>query len=115
MVRESNALARERGPFAGLELRDIATSLARSVGDERARRLLRRAGLRHRHLLVLSPYGVFPAGAPRRPLSAYLHLLPVIRWADTIAMHGDGIAPALPVSAMRRLIRMSWAIARNRP
>jgi hypothetical protein len=115
MMRESNALARERGPFPGLELRDIASSLARTVGDERARRLLRQAGLRHRHLLVLSPYSVFPGVAPRLPLSAYLHLLPVIRWADTIAMHGDGVAPSLPLSAMRRLIRMTWAIARNRP
>ena len=115
MVRESNALARERGPFPGLELRDLASSLTRSFGDERARRLLRQAGLRHRHLLVLSPYSVFPAGAARRPLSAYLHLLPVIRWADTIAMHGDGIGPALPVAALCRLIRTTWAIARNRP
>ncbi len=115
MVRESNALARERGPFPGLELREIETSLSRSFGDERARRLLRQAGLRHRHLLVLSPYSVLPAGAALRPLPAYLHLLPVIRWADTIAMHGDAVAAELPVAVLRQLIRMTWAIARNRP
>jgi hypothetical protein len=115
MLRESNALARERGPFPGLELRDLASTLSRSFGDERARRLLRQAGLRHRHLLTLSPYSVFPADAPRRPLTDYLHLLPVIRWADTIAMHGDGLARALPVAAFRRVLRMTWAIAHNRP
>jgi hypothetical protein len=115
MLRESNALARERGPFPGLELRDLASTLSRSFGDERARRLLRQAGLRHRHLLVLSPYSIFPGRAARRPLPEYLHLLPVIRWADTIAMHGDGIARALPVSAFRRLLRMTWTIAHNRP
>ena len=115
MLRESNALARERGPFPGLDLRDITTSLTRSLGNERAHRLLRRAGLRHRHLLVLSPFSVFPAGAARHPLAAYLHLLPVLRWADTVAMCGDGIGRALPVAAYRRLLRMTWAIARNRP
>ncbi len=114
MVRESNALARERGPFPGLELRDLAHSLALSLGDERARRLLRQAGLRHRHLLVLSPYSVFPERAPRRPLPDYLHLLPVVQAADTIAMRGDGVARALPLDAFRRLLRTTWAIARNR-
>ncbi len=115
MLRESNALARERGPFPGLELRDLSTTLTRSVGQERARRLLRQAGLRHRHLLVLSPYCVFPDQAPQHPLPEYLHLLPVIRWADTIAMHGDGMARGLPVAAFRRLLRTTWAIAHNRP
>jgi len=115
MLRESNALARERGPFPGLELRDIASTLARSLGEERASRLLRRAGLRHRHLLVLSPYAVFPRRAPRSPLDAYLHLLPVLRWADTVAMHGDDLAQGLPAPVFRRLLRMTWATARNRP
>jgi hypothetical protein len=115
MVRESNALARERGPFPGLELRELARSLAHNVGEERAGRLLRQAGLRHRHLLVLSPYSVFPERAPRQPLAAYLHLLPSIRAADTIAMHGDGVARALSPAAFRRLLQMTWAIGRNRP
>lgn len=115
MLRESNALARERGPFPGLELRELSSSLSRNFGEERARRLLRQAGLRHRHLLVLSPFSVFPERASRHPLPAYLHLLPVIRTADTIAMHGEGMARALPLPAYRRLVRTSWAIARNRP
>lgn len=115
MLRESNALARERGPFPGLELRELSSSLSRNFGEERARRLLRQAGLRHRHLLVLSPFSVFPERASRHPLPAYLHLLPVIRTADTIAMHGQSMAGALPLPAYRRLVRTSWAIARNRP
>lgn len=115
VMRESNRLARERGPFPGLELRDLARTLSRSVGEERARRLLRQAGLRHRHLLVMSPWDVFPAGSPRRPLPEYRHLLPAIRWADTIAMHGDGLRSALPVATFRQLLRMTAAIAHNRP
>lgn len=114
MRRESNALARERGPFPGLDLREIESTLSRSFGGEHARRLLRQAGLRHRHLLVLSPFSLFPQGRPRRPLPSYLHLLPALRWADTIALCGDGMARALPLATYRRLLRMTWAIARNR-
>ena len=114
LVRESNALARERGPFPGLELRQLARSLSRSLGEERARRVLRRAGLRHRHLLVLSPWDVFPEAAPRWPLATYLQLLPTIRHADTIAMHGDGMARAVPPSIFRRLLHQCWVIAHNR-
>lgn len=115
MLRESNALARERGPFPGLELRELSHTLTRNFGEERARRLLRQAGLRHRHLLVLSPFSMFPRQAPHHALAAYLHLLPVIRTADTIAMYGEGMARTLPLPVFRRLVRMSWAIARNRP
>jgi hypothetical protein len=115
MVRESNALARERGPFPGLELRELTRTLSRSLGEERARRLLRQSGLRHRHLLVLSPWSVFPVRAPRHRLPAYLHLLPVIQAADTIALHGHAIAQDLPLVAFRRVLQMTWAIARNRP
>jgi hypothetical protein len=115
LLRESNALARERGPFPGLELRDLEGTLTRNFGAERARRLLRQAGLRHRHLLVLSPCSVLPLHAARHPLPAYLHLLPAIRAADTIALQGLAQARALPLGAFRQLVRMSWAIARNRP
>lgn len=115
MVRESNVLARERGPFPGLELRDLEATLSRSFGGERARRLLRQAGLRHRHLLVLSPYAVLPECAPHRPLGDYLHLLPVLRFADTVGMRGDAAARSLPAATFRRLLRMTWAIAHNRP
>ena len=76
---------------------------------------LRRAGLRHRHLLVLSPWVVLPVGQPRYPLPSYLHLLPVLRHADTIAMHGHERCRALPLATYRRLLQMTWAIGRNRP
>lgn len=115
LLRESNALAQERGAFPGLELQALRAGLERSFGAERAGRLLRRVRLRHRHLLVLSPYAVFPTGRPRHPLPAYLHLLPVMRLADSIAMYGDGLAGALPAQAFRRLLRLSWAIAYHRP
>lgn len=115
MIRESNLLARARGPYPGLEVRDVESTLMRSYGNDHARRILRQAGLRHRHLLVLSPFDIFPRHAPRHPPGAYLHLLPVLASADTVAMYGDGARHALPLAAYRRLLQMTWAIARNRP
>ena len=115
VVRESNRLARTRGTYPGFEVRDLECTLSRSYGRDYARRILRQAGLRHRHLLVLSPYDVFPRRAPRQPPGAYLHLLPVLGCADTVAMYGHGMRRALPLAAFRRLLQMTWAIARNRP
>lgn len=115
LIRESNRLARARGTYPGLEVRDVACTLSRNFGADYARRILRQAGLRHRHLLVLSPFGVFPRCAPRHPPDAYLHLLPVLCCADTVAMYGDAVRRVLPLPAYRRLLQMSWAIARNRP
>jgi hypothetical protein len=115
LMRESNLLARVRGAYPGLEVRDVESTLSRSYGDEYARRILRQAGLRHRHLLVLSPFDIFPRHTARHPPGAYLHLLPVLASADTVAMYGDGMGRALPLAAYRRLLQMTWAIARNRP
>jgi hypothetical protein len=115
MVRESNRLARTRGIYPGFEVRDLESTLSRTYGGDYARRVLRQAGLRHRHLLVLSPYGVFPRGGSRHPPGGYLHLLPVLGCADTVAMYGHGMRRALPLAAFRRLLQMTWAIARNRP
>lgn len=115
LLHESHLLARERGPFPGLELRELGLRLRRSFGMSRARQLLRRVGLRHRHLLVLSPYDVFPARRPRLAPVSYLDLLPVLRFGDTIAMHGDGVASSLPDDICRQLLQRSWHIADNRP
>lgn len=115
MLRESNRLARCRGAYPGLEVRDVESTLSRSYGRDYARRVLRQTGLRHRHLLVLSPFDIFPRGSPRHPPGAYLHLLPVLSSADTVAMYGDRLRQSLPLAAYRRLLQMTWAIARNRP
>jgi hypothetical protein len=115
MLRESNALARERGPFPGLAIGELQSTLSSRYGAARAEQLLRQSHLRHRHILVISPYAVFPRAAARHPLPQYLHLLPVMRCADTVGMYGHNVRAALSLPVFRRLIQMSWAIARNRP
>jgi hypothetical protein len=115
MLRESNALARERGPFPGLAIGELEASLSTRYGAARAEQLLRQSRLRHRHILVISPYAVFPVGNARHPLPQYLHLLPVMRCADTVGMYGHGVRGALSLPVFRRLMQMSWAISHNRP
>jgi hypothetical protein len=115
MLRESNALARERGPFPGLAIGELESSLSTRYGAARAEQLLRQSRLRHRHILVISPYSVFPSEKANFPLPQYLHLLPVMRCADTIGMYGHGVRGALSLPVFRRLLQMTWAIAHNRP
>jgi hypothetical protein len=114
MLRESSALARSRGPFPGLGAQELVRTLAEQYGADAARTFVRQRGLRHRHLLTLSPFALFPEAGARHRLSAYLHLLPVIRRADTIALYGNGLRHGLSLGEYRRLLQMSWAIARNR-
>ncbi len=114
MLRESSVLARTRGPFPGLQVQDLVDSLALSYGTETARSIVKRHSLRHRHLLVLSPAALLPVTCPRYPLSDYLHLLPAMRSADTIAMYGAETAQRLALSDFQRMVQMTWAIARNR-
>ncbi len=114
MVRESIALAHLRGQFPELPVKELVDMLVKGFGSELAGKLVRQRSLRHRHLMVMSPFALFPDGQPRHSFAAYFHLLPVIRFADTIAMYGFECRHRLNCDEYRRLLQMSWAISRNR-
>ena len=114
LIRESAALARRRGPFPGLGVRDLVMSLAPHYGYEDAERLIGQRSLRHRHLLAISPYAIFPSRPARHPVGAYKNLLPAIRCADTINMYEDPLCRSLSLGEYRRLVRRTWAVSRNR-
>jgi hypothetical protein len=65
-------------------------------------------------LLALSPVAMFPTCAARYPPLDYMHLLGGLRFADTVAMYGDESRRCLTLEQYRRLLRMTWAQARNR-
>ena len=68
--------------------------------------------MRHRNLLVLSPYAVLPAGA--RSAADYLHLLPVLAHADAFAF---GEPPTACFSGAREFAqfhRQAWAVMQRR-
>jgi hypothetical protein len=81
----------------------------------RWRRALVDAAVRHRNLLVLSPYSVLPSGAAGlAPPAGYADLLPVLHHAD--AFHfadppGDGFRSREEFSAFHR---RAWAVMQRR-
>ncbi|MEE8235312.1 MAG: hypothetical protein V3R53_00860 [Gammaproteobacteria bacterium] len=114
LIRESAALARRRGPFPGLGVNDLVRNLAPHYGLKDAERLIRQHSLRHRHLLAISPWAIFPSSASKHPTIEYCNLLPAISCADTINMYGDHKRHGLPLRHYRQLMRMTWALSRNR-
>jgi hypothetical protein len=114
LVSESLCLARRRGPFPALGTDALVQVLVPRFGRKSAESLVRRHSLRHRHLLALSPFAVFPRNNPSFPPADYLHLLSGLRWADTVALYGDEHRQQLTLAEYRKLLRMTWAQARNR-
>jgi len=111
---ESRRLAAQRGPFPALRLAEVAAPfVARHDGDP-AGLLAGQQLFRHRHLLVASPYALLPVGPSRHPAASYFHLLPALRHADSIGLYGGALRHRLDLADYRRLLRMTWAIARNR-
>lgn len=100
LLRESRSLAAERGSCPIL-----AGGLAGTFG----------AGmLRHRHLLACSPFALLPVACSRWPAADYFHLLPALRQADSIGLYEGALRHRLSLADYRRLLRMTWALARNR-
>ena len=115
LLRESLRLARERGPYPALNAEQLVQALAPRYGQTRARRIIAQRSPRHRQLLALSPYCVLPRAPTRIPGSAWLNLLPVIRVADNLTMHGSRARSLLGRADYERLLRRTWALFRSRP
>jgi hypothetical protein len=87
LVDESRAIATRTGHCPAL---DVAGARIVEHGHEinsRWRRAVMDNGLRHRNLLTLSPWDVFPRGAPAD--FSYMNLLPVVRHAHSVSMRRD--------------------------
>lgn len=114
LIRESVSLARRRGPFPALLQGTFRETLGRRFGEHIADDLIYRRALRHRHLLVISPWAMFPRERPAYPASEYLHLLPALRAADTVAMYRPDMLSAPGLDDFRSMLGRAWVEARNR-
>ena len=110
LLRESLRLARERGPYPALNAEQLVRTLAPRYGDVRARRIISRRSPRHRQLLALSPYCVLPRRANAIPARKWLNLLPLVRIADNLTMHGSQVRSLLDRADYERLLRSTWAL-----
>lgn len=81
---QSRTIATRRGPIPALEQANHVGQWQAGPHRESWRRhwndAVRQSALRHRNLLVISPYAVVPSGAPS--IAAYSDLLPVLAYAD---------------------------------
>jgi hypothetical protein len=111
----SRALARRLGPLPSLLQAEPAAvwqcDRKRSDWQLRWRRALEEAGVRHRNLLVLSPYSVLPAGAPA---ADYVDLLPVLKHADACNFAEPPAASFRSVSEYASFHRRAWAVIQRR-
>lgn len=87
LEERSRRLAQERGYCPAI---DIAGARVLQHGEEmnaRWRSAVGRNALRHRNLLMLSPWDVFPSGAAAD--LRYADLVPLLGCADTVSFHRD--------------------------
>ena len=87
---QSRILAHQTAHAPALERTDpcrfLPSGAVRDAWHQRWTEMLATAGVRHRNLLVISPWAVFPTG--ERADFRYADLLPVLRYADACMLSG---------------------------
>ncbi len=109
--RESRRLARERGAFPALDTRRLRAILLERYGSAGAQRLIERRAIRHRHLLLASPFALLPTHRGRYANREYLQLVPALRSADSIATYACPVDISL--ADYRQGLRLAWALAEH--
>lgn len=108
------ALATE--PLPALLRNDPGAAFACDVhrGDWQARwrQALANAAVRHRNMLVMSPYSMLPRGVPGTP--GYADLLPVLHHADAFCFAGPRTGSFRNKSEFISFHRRAWAVMQRR-
>lgn len=110
LLRESLRLAAERGAYPALNAEQLVRALVPRYGETRARRIIARRSPRHRQLLAISPYSIFPRKATAIPAQAWLNLLPLVSIADNLTMHGSHVRSLMQRADYERLLRSTQAL-----
>jgi hypothetical protein len=108
----STLLARQHGPLPAVARNDPSASLRAGPTRDRWRShwqsAVRTYALRHRNLLVLSPYAVMPEKSPST--ACFADLLPVIRHADAWCFSTTQQFDGWHIDAYRRFHERAWAL-----
>ncbi|MFQ5983133.1 MAG: hypothetical protein ACE5KS_07145 [Woeseiaceae bacterium] len=112
----SHVIAGQTGLLPALARSDPSGGLCdhshRQNWQRRWRLALANSAVRHRNLLVMSPYSVLPDGADVR--ASYADLLPVLIHADAYAFAGQPPLDAWNVKDFRRFHTRAWAVMQRR-
>ena len=87
LASASKAMAHDKGYCPAI---DVAGTRVPQYGEEmqaRWRSAIVASALRHRNLLTLSPWDVFPRDRPADP--GFANLLPLLRFADSVSLRRD--------------------------
>lgn len=85
--------------------------IKRSDWDLRWRRAVASAAVRHRNLLVMSPYAVLPRG---EATAGFTDLLPVLHHADAFSFAGPRVDGFRSCSEFSSFHRRAWAVMQRR-
>lgn len=107
LLHESAVLARQRGPFPGCGATQLIAELTPRYGEQAARRLMRHRFLRHRHLLALSPFALFPPQALQESDMRWLDLIPALACADVLTMRGSAKRRYFSAAKWEQLLHMT--------
>lgn len=111
----SRAAARAREPLPSLVNMDPSTrwddATHREDWNNRWQRALASAAVRHRNLLVISPYSVLPRGRDCR--AEFMDLLPVLEHADAFGFADPPRLPGWSVDEFKSFHRRAWAIIKR--
>jgi hypothetical protein len=112
--QRSRQIARSRETLPGIRAtspcRQMPGGIVRAAWEKRWRQAIRRSAVRHRNLLVMSPWSLFPAaGADVR----FMNLLPLLRHADACRFDTGLSFDAWNVNEIRCLHQRSAAVVRS--
>jgi hypothetical protein len=108
----SALLTQKTGPLPAFARADPSIGLSagpqRDVWRSRWRTAVREAAVRHRNMLVLSPYSILPAEPDCKP--EFMDLLPVIRHADAWSFAAVAGFTDWSIVDYQRFHRRAWAV-----
>lgn len=112
----SHIAAGQNGLLPALERSDPSGGLCdhshRRNWQRRWRAALANSAVRHRNLLVMSPYSVLPAGGNDQP--AFTDLLPVLTHADAFAFAGKPPLEGWNAGHFKKFHIRAWAVMQRR-
>jgi hypothetical protein len=116
LVGQSRAIARKTPQLPAIDESDPSRGLpgGQARNSWRARWLdaVESSAVRHRNILVLSPWSLFPAGQPAD--YRFADLLPVLRFADACSLSAPPGLRSWNINKFKAFHRRAWAVLQQR-